>query len=223
MRGGETQMKRNVTIMLMLLIAVMAYQVSASANLLSDPGFENGGSAIALKDGPWTWDGGSNGGSFYAPDVTLSGVKAAKVVLWGESANDYAYFVEEFEEIDFTASYVVSANFLNNSASALNSTGTAAIQVKWFNSLGSELAMDESSAFNSTYALDQWHNISVVSIAPTLASKVAVVIAAKANADYVGESTVYVDELGFDVVPEPASLLMLASGLLGIFGISRKR
>ena len=216
-------MRRNVIIMLVLLVSVMATQVSASANLLSDPGFENGGSAIALKDGPWTWDGGTNGGSFYAPDVALSGAKAAKVVLWGESSNDYAYFVEEFEGIDFTTSYVVSANFLNNSACMFNSDGTATIQVKWFNSLGNEITMDESVAFDNSYALDQWHNISIESMAPTMAAKAAIVLVTKANEDYIGESTVYVDDMSFEAVPEPASILMLATGLLGIFGISRKK
>jgi hypothetical protein len=201
----------------------MAYQASASANLFSDPGFENGGSAIVIKDGPWTWSGGSNGEAFYDSEVALSGLKSAKVVMWGQTANDYAYFVEEFEGIDFTTPYVVSAKFLNNSARLLNSDGAATIQVKWFNSLGTQITMDESAAFDNTYSLDQWHNISIESMAPAMAAKAAVVLVAKSNSAYLGESTVYVDEMSMEAVPEPASILMLASGLLGIFGFSRKR
>ena len=38
-----------------------------------------------------------------------------------------------------------------------------------------------------------------------------------------GAQTVYLDSMSMDVIPEPTSLLLLGSGLLGLIGISRKR
>jgi hypothetical protein len=210
-------------IVITLLVSFIAFGSFAEANLLSDPSFENGGDAIVIKDGPWTWSGGSNGQAFYNEDVALRGTKSAKVVMWGGSSNDYAYFVEEFEGIDTSMPYKVDANFLNNSAAQLNTDGTAAIQVKWFNSLGTLMQLDESAAFDNTYALDQWHNISVMSSAPAMATKAAVVLVGKSNAGYAPDSTVYVDDMSLEAVPEPASIVMLASGLLGLLGISRKK
>jgi hypothetical protein len=201
----------------------MAYQVSAEANLLSDPGFENGGTAIDIKDGPWTWSGGSSGGAFYSSDVAQAGEKSAKVVMWGGNNTDYAYFVEEFSGIDTSKTYTASANFLNNSADMLNQDATTVIQVKWFNSLGSLITMDESSPFDSSYSLDTWHKISMTSTAPAMATKAAVVLAAFSNSAYTPNSTVYVDNMEFDAVPEPSSIALLAGGLVGLLGISRKK
>jgi hypothetical protein len=35
--------------------------------------------------------------------------------------------------------------------------------------------------------------------------------------------TVYLDDVSFDVVPEPASMLMLATGLSGVFFLGKKK
>jgi len=148
------------------MIAVFGvFSSQASANLLSDPGFENGGSAIVIKDGPWTWSGGANGDSFYDSTVTMSGAKAAKVVIWGGGGTDYAYFNEDFTGIDFSAPYLLNGNFLWNSADTLKDGSSAKLQVKWYNSLGNVIRVDESALFDNSATADTWHPLSIATAA----------------------------------------------------------
>jgi hypothetical protein len=221
-------MRKLVLAVLILGFGLVGLQAQASANLLSDPGFELGGSAVEIKDGPWTWSGGSNGAAFYNNTAARSGSKSAKTVIWGGLATDYAYFNEDFTGIDFGVPYVLSGYFQWKAGSeALDNGNLAKLQVKWFDSLdpaASPLRTDESTAFTNAYAASTWHLLSVTTpVAPAGAIRAAAVLALTTNNSYVANSAIYTDDMSFNPVPEPASMILLGSGILGLFGLTRKK
>ncbi len=218
-------MKKLIIALLILGAGLLGFQVQAQAsNLLADPGFENGGSAIVLRDGPWTWSGGSNGDAFYDPNVARSGSKSAKTVMWGAGGGDYAYYVEEFTGLDWTVPYNMSGYFMRNSAYPLQPNATAMFEVKWMNALGNLIRIDTSPEFNNSYAIDQWHSIAFTTpTPPTGTAKVAVVGVILSNQAYSSESAMFTDDLHFGVIPEPGSILMLGTGLVGLLGFVRRK
>lgn len=221
-------MRKLVLAVLILGLGLVGLQAQASANMLSDPGFELGGGAIEIKDGPWTWSGGSNGAAFYDNTTARNGSKSAKTVIWGGQTTDYAYFNEDFTGIDFSVPYVLSGYFQWKSGSeALKDGSLAKLQVKWFDSLNpaaNPLRTDESIAFTNGYTPSAWHLLSVTTpVAPAGTIRMAAVVALTTNSIYPPNSAIYTDDMNLDVVPEPASMILLGTGILGLFGVTRRK
>ena len=219
-------MRNLIVAVLVLGVAFVGLQTPASANLITDPSFENGGSAIVIRDNAtdWTWSGGANGDSFYNPGVAKTGTKSAKVSMWGGNNTDYAYFVKDLTGIDFTQPYQFSANFLRNSADDLKSGSVGTLQLKWQNSLGALLRQDNSVVFDNSYSADTWNLISLTTATPPAGSaKLSAVVALTTTSTYAPNSSFFVDDMSLNAIPEPASLTLLGSGLLGLLGLSRKK
>ncbi|MEA3346813.1 MAG: PEP-CTERM sorting domain-containing protein [Candidatus Auribacterota bacterium] len=215
---------RNFLVTSLVLIAVFfGLHSPAEANLLNDPGFELGGSAISLKDGPWTWDGGSNGGAFYTSHAARSGSKSAKTVVWGGAASDSAYFVEDITG-SFSDAYNFSGYFLHSSSDPLQDGSTVQLELSWKNSSDAELRKDVSAVFDNSWAADTWHLLSMsTSPAPVGAVKVSAVTVLKSNNAYTPDSAVFTDDMDFDVVPEPSSIVLLGCGLIGLISLGIRK
>jgi hypothetical protein len=207
-------------VVLLALSLTTSLSAVAEANLLSNADFENGvggwfgDAAFSLPD--WSvW--GTSGARETNLNHTQGGT--ASVVTWH---NDTGLF----QEFSATAgeTYSVSSYALTRSSDpATNWDGL--LKVEWSDG-STNISEDEVGRFyGGVDAVDSWKQIQSSLVAPSSATLGRVVLYVTDNGGGATSGSVAWDDIDVEAaaVPEPASLMFLASGLIGIFGISRKR
>lgn len=193
--------------MLFMAIALISMpSVAKAANLLTNSNFDSG---IA----PWNNWNGADVSTVYKQSAPNS------LHAWGDnSTSDTGAWqsVSVTPGVTYSLSgYILSPNGVGNDQSPLAGGASAFYSVEWAG--GGRL--DTSAITGTTNAL--WVNKQINWTAPTGITSAAIV--AKIQRATGSSGDVYFDDLDFDVIPEPTSMLLLGSGLLGLFGISRRK
>lgn len=230
-------MKRLIITSLVIGIALLGLQAQASANLLTDPSFENYSGAwvgLGWSDSPWYGGGGNGipnnsnigGGAGINNTYANTGVRSALLYQYGTGADGetWSYGVVGQKNIAVSGDTTYSASAV---AKRLGSIAGAQgyLKVTWLNSLGGTIsAASGVSQLTNSSPLNTWVSLNDSFVSPETAAKATFeVVFDRASTSTGDPSDIVVDTAGFDAIPEPTSLLLLGSGLVGLLGLGRKK
>jgi hypothetical protein len=193
----------------LIVLAVLAVSGMASAELLSNPGFE-AGAWSGWGQGYVSW----GGASFYASQSLVTDAAVARsgnnYMTAGNSGWYWGYsFVWETVTVTPGTSYQMSGYFMDDNGSP-GATGfvDGKVRLQWFDSSDTPILFDDNGiAVLSDWDLG-WQQFSVTGVAPANAAYVRATL----GQDGGGGQTVRIDDASMALVPEPATMALLGLG-----------
>jgi hypothetical protein len=205
-----------------LCVGAMALATTANAVVLSNAGFENGLTDWTTFNFAYCLGTGTGANGPMASGSPHGGLNVLQLAgpwnAWWDASGAYQDVLTS-EGVSWT----LSGYGMNPSGDAMatNTTGFGILQIAWIDSGGNTIsAIDSSQIDKSASMYDQWQALSVSGTAPAGTAKVRLLALHVNGPDYAGGSA-YFDDL--EAVPEPSSIALVLSGLVGVWMVSRKR
>jgi hypothetical protein len=203
-----------------LALLVTAFLSASSHAALLNPGFEapdaSGGDVY----------GSANWGAFNNAFTTISvpahsGAQSLKVYgpffQFGGSGVVQGGFAANPGE-----TWEASAYLRNDSSDPMQGTNFAVVKMEFLNAVNNVIGFAESTQFNaSNSTANTWELRSIQGVAPAGTTSAQIVLVHVQLNDPVTGGSVFFDDAAFALVPEPASLGLLAMG--GLLSLRRRR
>lgn len=189
------------------LIAAMVIPSTVQAVPLTNPGFD-----ADTNMPPTGWSvAGSYGGEVQSPAWARSSANVLK--YWSSAGETYTF--QDFSVVGNTP-YI--ANIWAYAATGdvpENLEGYLKIEFPGYGTVGESAHFDGST-------LDTWTQLTATATAPSAATTGRIVIVFGDLGDP-NSGAIGFDDADVTAIPEPASLLLLGSGLVGLFSIARRK
>ncbi len=188
----------------------------ASANLLTNGDFEGSAGASWVN-----WGHANFTRDFDATDNKHGGAESYKV-SWTTSVPEWNSAIALQEYIPISGGQTAYADLWVDVTSALNNA-EAYLEVIFYNGVGTETGKQAGTKFGSFTGGWTQDSFSYVAPSGTTNAKYQLVVLPLPGGSASG--TVYFDDAYFDTqaIPEPTSLFLLGSGLIGLLGFAKKK
>ena len=190
--------KMHLAALVIMAVLIAMPSVAQATNLLINPGFED--------ETPIGW--ANWGDSNYVTDQYRNGAQSGHAWTWDNSDGKFEQWIDVTPGVEYKASGYLKCTGMQD--------GEAWIQFQWD---GGGTAI-ESAKLTSTADWTYYETDWVEAPSGVATAKVAYVLQAPSNHL---ANDVYFDDAKFEAVPEPSSLLLLISGIAGLFVISKRK
>jgi hypothetical protein len=207
-----------------LCVGAIALTLATTANAQSNAGYENGLTDWATFNFSFclgTGTGASGTMASGSPHGGLNVLQAYGPFTGGWDASGASQDILTSPGVSWT----LTGYGMNPSADAMavSGLGFGIIQLAWIDSGGATISAIDSAQIDKSVSLqDQWQALSASGVAPVGTVKVRLIALHVGGPDFAGGSA-YFDDLAAVAVPEPSSIALVLSGLLGVWMVSRKR